>query len=90
MDKKEPPLTEDNLFKFKALEAEGDSTLLKRISLLVEQERELRQQKDKLEEDLRVLVHIKNSHYSQLEQKNSDIIHTFFYVIYKPSNSLKP
>ncbi|PCS02322.1 hypothetical protein RU85_GL001857 [Lactococcus garvieae] len=51
---------------------EGDATLLKRISLLVEQERELRQQKDKLEEDLRVLVHIKNSHYSQLEQKNSE------------------
>ena len=72
MDKQDPPLTEDNLFKFKALEAEGDSTLLKRISLLVEQERELRQQKDKLEEDLRVLVHIKNSHYSQLEQKNSE------------------
>uniref|UniRef100_UPI00359C4A8C transcriptional regulator n=1 Tax=Lactococcus garvieae TaxID=1363 RepID=UPI00359C4A8C len=72
MDKKEPPLTENNLIKFKVLEAEGDSTLLKRISLLVEQERELRQQKDKLEEDLRVLVHIKNSHYSQLEQKNSE------------------
>ena len=72
MDKKEPPLTEDNLIKFKALEAEGDSTLLKRISLLVEQERELRQQKEKLEEDLRVLVHIKNSHYSQLEKKNSE------------------
>lgn len=72
MDKKEPQLTKDNLLKFKALAEEGDATLLKRISLLVEQERELRQQKDKLEEDLRVLVHIKNSHYSQLEQKNSE------------------
>ena len=37
MDKKEPPLTKDNLLKFKALAEEGDATLLKRISLLVEQ-----------------------------------------------------
>lgn len=72
MNKKEPPLTAENLFKFKQLAQEGDITLLKRISLLVEQERTLRQQKDKLEEDLRLLVHIKNSHYSQLEQKNSE------------------
>ncbi|EKF52410.1 hypothetical protein [Lactococcus garvieae] len=72
MNKKEPPLTAENLIKFKQLAQEGDITLLKRISLLVEQERTLRQQKDKLEEDLRLLVHIKNSHYSQLEQKNSE------------------
>ncbi|WP_251712110.1 transcriptional regulator [Lactococcus ileimucosae] len=73
MDKKEPPLTAERLNKFRALSQEGDTTLLERISLLVEQERALRQQKDRLEEDLRLLVHIKNDHYSKLEQKNSEL-----------------
>ncbi|MEY8444295.1 transcriptional regulator [Lactococcus ileimucosae] len=73
MDKKEPPLTAERLNKFRALSQEGDTTLLERISLLVEQERALRQQKDRLEEDLRILVHIKNDHYSKLEQKNSEL-----------------
>lgn len=73
MDKKEPPLTAKNLEKFKDLVQQGDATLLKRIALLVDQERILRLQKDKLEEELRLLVHIKNNHYSKLEQKNSEL-----------------
>ncbi|HBC89960.1 MAG TPA: transcriptional regulator [Lactococcus sp.] len=73
MNKKEPPLTAKRLSKFRSLSQEGDATLLERISLLVEQERALRQQKDKLEEELRILVHIKNDHYSKLEQKNSEL-----------------
>ena len=53
------------------LREQGDSTILQRVSLLVEQERILRQQITELEEHLDFILQKKHHYYESL-QKNSE------------------
>lgn len=57
--------------QYQQLLEKGDSTIISRIGLLVEQERLLRIQQEKIEAQLRFILKKKNEHYEQL-QKNSE------------------
>lgn len=57
--------------EYSHLREQGDSTILQRISLLVEQERILRQQITELEEHLDFILQKKHHYYESL-QKNSE------------------
>ena len=65
-------LSPEKQAEFLALFEEGEHTLIQRISLLVEQERTLRAEKDRVDSDLRELLRIKHELYIQLDEKNSD------------------
>jgi hypothetical protein len=55
--------------QFQALELLGDTTLISRIGLLVEQERILRANQSQIEEQLKFLLTQKHLHYEQLENR---------------------
>ena len=57
--------------EYSILREQGDSTILQRVSLLVEQERILRQQITELEEHLDFILQKKHHYYESL-QKNSE------------------
>ncbi|CAM3021478.1 MerR family transcriptional regulator [Lactococcus hircilactis] len=63
------PLTK--IQEYSILREQGDSTILQRVSLLVEQERILRQQITELEEHLDFILQKKHHYYESL-QKNSE------------------
>ena len=56
---------------FRSLREQGDSTIIQRISLLVEQERILREQITDLEAHLDFILQKKHHYYESL-QKNSE------------------
>lgn len=60
-----------NIDDFIALEQQGNSTLIQRITLFVEQEHKLRAQYQMIEEQLNFIVQQKNEFYNQL-QKHSE------------------